>query len=91
MTTGEPSSKSRYGRIKSVNDLGQLIRAFRKQRHLTLEKVTGLSNVSMRFLSELERGKETAELGKTIEVLNKLGLEIIIRPRGGHSKELNDD
>lgn len=91
MTAEEPSSKSLPYRVKSVSDLGLLIRAFRKHRHLTLEKVTGLSNVSMRFLSELERGKETAELGKTLEVLNKLGLEVIIRPRGSNIQELTDD
>ncbi len=82
--------KARYGKINSVQDLGQLIRGFRKEKHLTLEKVTGLSNVSMRFLSELERGKETAELGKTLNVLNKLGLDIIIQPRG-YTKELSND
>ena len=86
---GSPPA-SQQSRVKSANDIGRLIRAFRKERHLTLEKVTGLSNVSMRFLSELERGKETAELGKTLDVLNKLGLEVIIQPRG-FSKELSDD
>ena len=35
----------------------------------------------MRFLSELERGKETAELGKSLQVLFNLGLEVIVQPR----------
>lgn len=58
-----------------------MIRSFRKNQHLTIEKVSGLTDVSMRFLSELERGKETAELGKALNVLNKLGLEVIIQSR----------
>ena len=68
-------------RIQTVGDLGQLVREYRKQKHLTLEKVSGLGNVSMRFLSEFERGKETAEIGKILKTLKVLGLDVIIRPR----------
>lgn len=68
--------------IKNSHELGALIRAFRKSQHLTLETVSGMTNVSMRFLSELERGKETAELGKALTILSQLGLKIIIAPRG---------
>lgn len=35
----------------------------------------------MRFLSELERGKETAEIGKAVHALQLLGLEVIVVPR----------
>lgn len=71
--------------IKNTHELGVLIRAFRKSQHLTLETVSGMCNVSMRFLSELERGKETAELGKALSILSQLGLKIIIAPRGDSS------
>jgi transcriptional regulator with XRE-family HTH domain len=81
----------KFGRVNSVDELGEIIRRFRKSRHLTLEKVSGLSNLSIRFISELERGKETAELGKALKMLNKLGLEVIIQPRGYQQKsELKD-
>jgi len=76
-----------FGKINSVYELGNLIRSRRKAQELTLEKVAGLSNLSMRFLSELERGKETAELGKTLQAIKMLGLEIIIQPRNLLSKE----
>lgn len=70
-----------YGQIQSVEDLGRLIRSYRRQKNLTIETVTGLGNLSPRFLSELERGKETAEIGKVLKALNTLGLEVIIQPR----------
>lgn len=70
-----------YGTIRSAEDLGKLVRAHRKQRKLTLETISGLGNVGTRFLSEFERGKETAELGKVLKVLRTLGLEVIIQPR----------
>lgn len=71
-----------YGSVKTPEDLGSIIRAYRKKHKLTLEKVSGLTNIGMRFISELERGKETAELGKALALLNNLGLEIIVQPRG---------
>jgi|TARA_R110000782_G_scaffold251738_1_gene339300 HTH-type transcriptional regulator/antitoxin HipB len=71
-----------YGAIRSAEDLGKLVRAHRKQRKLTLATISGLGNLSTRFLSEFERGKETAELGKVLKALRTLGLEVIVQPRG---------
>lgn len=71
-----------YGSIQTTEELGRLVRAHRKQRHLTLETVSGLGNLSTRFLSEFERGKETAEIGKVLKALRTLGLEVVIQPRG---------
>ena len=71
-----------YGPIQSTEDIGRLVRAHRKQRGLTLETVSGLGNLSVRFLSEFERGKETAEIGKVLKALRTLGLEVIVQPRG---------
>ena len=72
-----------YGAVRSAEDLGKLVRAHRKQRKLTLETISGLGNLSTRFLSEFERGKETAELGKVLQTLRTLGLEVVVQPRGG--------
>ena len=71
-----------YGTIPTTEKLGRLVRAHRKQRRLTLETISGLGNLSPRFLSEFERGKETAEIGKVLKALRTLGLEVIIQPRG---------
>jgi transcriptional regulator with XRE-family HTH domain len=80
-----------YGAIRTVEELGRLTRAHRKSRRLTLETVSGLGNLSMRFLSEFERGKETAELGKVLKALRTLGLEVIIQPRSGAVPAARDD
>lgn len=80
--------QTEYGVIRSAEELGKLVRAHRKQRKLTLETISGLGNVSTRFLSEFERGKETAELGKVLKALRTLGLEVIIQPRGVSSHTL---
>lgn len=72
-------------RIDHSAALGKLIRSFRLSQRFTLERVSGMTNIGMRFLSELERGKETAQLGKVLQIINQLGLEMIIQPRG-HNK-----
>ena len=70
-----------YGKIQTTNELGELVRAHRKSKHLTLDTISGLGNLSTRFLSEFERGKETAEIGKVLKALRILGLEVTIQPR----------
>lgn len=49
----------------------------RKQQGLTQVELAGLSGVGSRFLSELERGKESCELGKTLQILKMLGVELL--------------
>jgi len=69
-------------KIETAAELGQLLRDNRVEQHFTLERVSGMTNIGMRFLSELERGKETAQLGKVLQIIHQLGLEVIIQPRG---------
>ena len=74
-----------YGKVRTTGELGALVRAHRKAHNHTLETVSGLGGVSVRFLSEFERGKETAEIGKILQALETLGLELRVEPRGGRS------
>jgi transcriptional regulator with XRE-family HTH domain len=64
-----------------------LIRKKRKESRAEQAKVAGLAGVGVRFLSELERGKPTAELEKALRVLERLGLEVWILPRGSRPEE----
>ncbi len=75
-----------YGAVRNAEELGKLVRAHRKSRGIALKKIGGLANLGVRFLSEFERGKETAEIGKVLKALNTLGLEVIIQPRKLHAQ-----
>jgi len=75
------ANESPYGPIHSTKELGQLARIHRKQQKHTLEAVSEIGHFSMRFLSEFERGKETAEIAKVIKALNTIGLDVVIQPR----------
>jgi hypothetical protein len=52
---------------------------------LTQAKAAGLLGVGIRFLSELERGKKSVELDLVLRVLDRLGFELAIAPRGARS------
>jgi hypothetical protein len=45
--------------VNSVADFGKVVRTQRKKLALTQSDAAGLLGVGVRFLSELERGKET--------------------------------
>lgn len=72
----------RYGKIGDVQDLGRCVRAQRKSQNATQAEFAALCGVGPRFISELENGKPTMELGKVLKVLKCLGLEISVYPRG---------
>ncbi len=76
--------KSAYGKISTPEELGKIIRYKRKEINIRQEIVAGMAGVGTKFLSQLENGKETAEIGKTLHVLRKLGLEVYIFPRSAN-------
>ena len=58
--------------------LGVAVRHARKTHGLTQTELAGLAGTGPRFISELERGKESAELGKVLDVLAVLGLRLLL-------------
>lgn len=63
-----------YTIINNVEELGKQIKVARKEQGLTQEDLAGLTGTGRRFIIELEKGKETAQLGKVIDVMNSLGI-----------------
>ena len=56
------------------------MRAARKAAGLRQYELAGAAGVGLRFVVELEAGKPTAQLGKTLEVLRALGCSVDITP-----------
>jgi len=73
-----------YGNITTVEEIGLIVRAHRKSQSATQAEFASLCGVGVRFISDLENGKPTMELGKVLHVLHCLGLEVTIQPRGWH-------
>ncbi|MDR2108131.1 MAG: helix-turn-helix domain-containing protein, partial [Coriobacteriales bacterium] len=66
-------------RIVSVADFGSRIRKERKKQGLTQQQLAAFfASFSREFLSDLENGKPTVELGKALKVASALGLRLMI-------------
>ncbi len=69
-------------RVKDATDLGSVIRLRRKRLGLTQQELADACGCSIMYLSNLERGKETAEVGIALRIVNILGLDLLVSERG---------
>lgn len=60
--------------IRTCKHLGQEVRARRKALKLTQAELAMTSGTGVRFIGELENGKETCHLGKVLSVMRTVGL-----------------
>ncbi len=67
--------------ITDAKTFGQALRQRRKELGYTQNYLAEFTGFSVSFISDLERGKATAELGKAIFLANLLGLDITIVSR----------
>jgi y4mF family transcriptional regulator len=68
--------------IERVEELGAIIQSTRKEQGMTQIDVAGLAGFGNRFIVDLEKGKETVQMQKAMDVLALLGLELVIRRKG---------
>ena len=61
---------------------GQVLKQRRKEMKYNQSDISDLTGFSISFISDLENGKPTAEIGKAIYLANVLGLDIDIMSRG---------
>ena len=70
--------------VMTAGEIGTLIRRARKKAGLTLAECAGVNRVGIRFLSELERGKDSAKLGLALRVAASLGIRFHASLGGEH-------
>ena len=61
--------------MKQTN-LSKYVKAMRKQYNLTQIDLSEKSGVGLRFVRELEQGKQTLRLDKVNQILNLFGCEV---------------
>lgn len=61
-------------------EIGAMIRITRKTLGVTQRDLALTAGTGLRFIIELEKGKETCELGKALRVLHTLGIEMTLAP-----------
>lgn len=61
---------------KNSEQLGAAIRARRKELNVTQKDLAMTCGTGLRFIIDLEKGKPTCQIGKTLGVLQALGLTL---------------
>lgn len=57
-------------------EIGNLVKKARKNMGITQKGLALTAGTGIRFIIELEKGKDTAQLGKVLNVLRTLGIKI---------------
>ena len=70
--------------MKVINaaEFGAAIRKRRRELVYTHAWLSAFTGFSVSFISDLERGKETTELGKALYLASELGLDCLMERRG---------
>ena len=66
------------GKLRDISAIGAKIRSIRKAQGVSQETLAGLAGTGQRYISELERGKETARIREMLKVLEALGAGLYI-------------
>ena len=65
-------------KLRDISAIGAKIRAIRKAQGVSQETLAGLAGTGQRYISEIERGKETARIREMLKVLEALGAGLYI-------------
>ena len=73
--------------IKTPQQLGSVLKGFRRDKGLTQETVGAKVGLAQKAVSKLELDPGTAGLNQVFKLLAALDLELVIRPRGSIKSE----
>lgn len=67
--------------VRTAQDIGRRVRQQRQDMNLRQLDVAGLANTGNRLIVDVENGKPTVQLQKVLDLLDILGLEVVIQPK----------
>lgn len=71
--------------LRSAADIGQAVREQRQKLSLRQIDLAGIGNTGNRLIVDIEKGKPTVQLQKVLDVMDLLGLELIVRQKTSRS------
>ena len=75
--------------IPDAAALGKVVRASRKAQHIRQDDAAGSIGVSENFLGKIERGSDSVQWGKLFQVLQGLGIRVMVDVPESVAKHLN--
>ena len=64
--------------LKRVSDIGVRVKEIRKGQGVSQDTLAGLAGTGARYISELERGKETARIRELLKLLDARGAGLYV-------------
>lgn len=71
--------------LRTATDIGQVVRAQRQSQGLRQIDLAGIGNTGNRLIVDIEKGKPTVQLQKVLDVLDLLGLELMVQSKASRS------
>ena len=71
-------------KINDTSEFGKVLKKRRKELKYTQRDLSEFTGFSISYLSDLENGKQTTELGKAIYIANLLGIDVLLQERSGN-------
>ncbi|HEV8483922.1 MAG TPA: transcriptional regulator [Blastocatellia bacterium] len=68
-------------------EIGKVVRETRKRLGVTQKGLALTAGTGLRFVIDLEKGKETCEIGKALTILHTLGIRLTLTPPAPPTKE----
>ena len=62
--------------IRKMEDVAEIVRQTRKSQKISQTVLSQASNVGIRFVGDIERGKPTIQFDKLMAVLTSLGIAV---------------
>ena len=69
-------------KVNNADSFGEIIKKRRMKMGYTQKYICEVSGISASYISDLENGKSTIELGKAIYLANLLGIDVELNERG---------
>ena len=63
-------------KLTDAEAFGRAVRAYRKRQGVTQIQIAAVANTGTRFISDLENGKPSVQLGKALKVAGLLGIRL---------------
>ncbi len=76
--------------VNTAASIGKVVRASRKAQKIRQDDAAGSIGVSENFLGKIERGSESVQWGKLFQVLQGLGVRVLVDVPDSVAAYLND-
>jgi len=63
-------------KLTDAEAFGKAVRTYRKRQGVSQIQLAAVANTGIRFISDLEKGKPSAQLGKALKVAGVLGIRL---------------